>query len=232
MKDGIENTHSQTDKQVSWTFSTIVNYSSRLLFLVLISVGIFLLAGFLRFSMTVADYDNTGNHKADGIVVLTGGKSRIETGLDLLNEGRGKRMLISGVNPETSVNAIIARFSKNSNLFSCCIDLDRVAMDTIQNGREAAKWIKKQGFKSVLVVTSDYHMPRGLLEMSRAISDVSLIPFVAQNEQEPARSNLGNPGHLRNMVSEYFKFIAASINSRFFANLVDSNSGNQNMVAN
>ncbi len=228
MKDENQDAHNLPKR----TYSKLANASSLMVFFVLVAAGMFFMAGFIRFSVTVANYDNKGDHRADGIVVLTGGKSRIETGLDLLQQGRGKRMLISGVNPETSENAIVARFSDNSDLFLCCIDLDRIAMDTTQNGREAAKWIKNQGFKSVLVVTSDYHMPRGLLEMSRAISDVSLVPFVARSDQEPIRSGFGNPGHLRNMVSEYFKFIAVSINSRFFGIITESNPGDQNLVAN
>ena len=117
------------------------------------------------------------------MVVLTGGARRIDAGLDLLAEGRAARMLISGVNERTSGAAIAdaaqgANAAERARLFDCCIDLGREALDTVGNAVEARDWIREHGFAHVLVVTADYHMPRALLEFSRALEPAAETPDV------------------------------------------------------
>jgi len=195
-------------------------------------VGIFLFVGFVRFSIVVAQYNGSVTPEADAIVVLTGGKSRIETGLYLLGAKRGKRMLISGVHRDTGIEAISARYSENTKLFSCCIDIDRLAMNTAQNGRQTAKWAKSLGIRSLIVVTSDYHMPRSLFEMSRSMPDVLLIPYAAGGENSTTRAVVGDPDHIRNVIIEYFKIMAASVNLGEKVFLRQSRSSDQYFVAN
>ena len=107
----------------------------------------------------------------DGIVVLTGGAKRLERGLDLLEEGKARRMLISGVDRSVRPSELAKRYGKKQDLFECCIDLGREAVDTRSNGEETGRWLKKRKFKTVRLVTTDWHMPRAGFELGRQAGD-------------------------------------------------------------
>lgn len=145
--------------------------------------------------------------KADGIVVLTGGQLRIETGIDLLREGKARRLLISGVHPDVSARQIRRAVGAGPEDFQCCVDIDKAALDTVGNAEQAAAWAKRNGFNSIIVVTSYYHMPRTLLEMRRKLPRVALLPhFVRPASQTPWYAD-GDA--LRVAVPEYFKYLAS-----------------------
>ncbi len=191
------------------------NASSRLFYILLIVAGVFLLGGFLRFATEVNQFAqmpaSAKNHSADGIVVLTGDEARIDSALNLLDAGNAKRLLISGVFPATSDLAISSRFPKHTSLFDCCVDFDRLAKNTAQNGMETAKWMKEQNFKSLIVVTSDYHLPRSLLEMSRIMPDAKIVPFAAVSKHSTHYANAGGLGWVKILAREYFKTLGASL---------------------
>lgn len=107
----------------------------------------------------------------DGIVVLTGGARRIERGLDLLERGRAKRMLVSGVARTVRPRELAAQYQTRQALFDCCIDLGRESVDTRSNALEVANWLKRHKFGSVRLVTTDWHMPRARFELLRQIGD-------------------------------------------------------------
>lgn len=109
--------------------------------------------------------------QTDGIVVLTGGAKRLERGLDLLEQGRAKRMLVSGVARTVRPAELAERYDANQSLFTCCIDLGREAVDTRSNGEETARWLRKHKFKTVRLVTTDWHMPRAHFELARQAGD-------------------------------------------------------------
>ncbi|WP_201285399.1 YdcF family protein [Chelativorans xinjiangense] len=146
---------------------------------------------------------------ADGIVVLTGGQSRIDTGLHLLKAGKGKRLLISGVNPVARRDDLRLATGGDSNLFNCCIDIDRVALNTIGNAEESAKWASANTYGSIIVVTNNYHMPRSLLEMRRILPAADLQPYPVVNTPLSGSAWLANPDALRVLVIEYTKYVAA-----------------------
>ncbi len=111
----------------------------------------------------------------DGIVVLTGGPGRIERGLQLLTAKRARRLLISGVNPDTTVAEIAKVTRKPARLFDCCVDIGYDAGNTIGNAREAALWASDNKFHSVRIVTSRYHLLRSLLEFQDRLPGITLI---------------------------------------------------------
>jgi uncharacterized SAM-binding protein YcdF (DUF218 family) len=114
---------------------------------------------------------------ADGIVVVTGGADRIEVALQLLSDGAAQRLLISGVHDRTTARSLVTRTRADPALFDCCVDLDHDALDTAGNARETARWAQAQGFSSLLVVTSAYHIPRTTSEIAHLLPGVELIPF-------------------------------------------------------
>jgi uncharacterized SAM-binding protein YcdF (DUF218 family) len=107
----------------------------------------------------------------DGIVVLTGGAKRLERGLDLLEQGKAQRLLISGVDRSVRPRELAIRYGKDQDLFDCCIDLGREAVDTRSNGEETNRWLKKRKFKTIRLVTTDWHMPRAGFELARLAGD-------------------------------------------------------------
>lgn len=151
--------------------------------------------------------------QADAIIVLTGGHARIETGLDLLRQGRARRMLISGVHPDTSEESIRKITGGDRALFDCCIDLDRAALNTEGNAAETSKWVRANGFRRVIVVTNNYHMPRSLLEFSRAMDGVRLTAFPVVNTDISQLKWLGSADAMRVLSAEYAKYAAARLRS-------------------
>ena len=113
----------------------------------------------------------------DAIIVLTGDKNRIAHGINILKNGSGQRLLISGVNEKISNTKIKDLYGVDVNskkLFDCCIDIDRISTNTFENSRETYIWSKELGFRNLLIVTSHYHVPRVKLEFSRFFSQDTL----------------------------------------------------------
>ena len=182
-------------------------------YLALTVVGFCLLfaGGFVLFASHVGRLAPPENlAAADAIIVLTGGQSRLDTALDLLKSGKGKRLLISGVNPSASRAGLRAAMGVDKQLFSCCVDIDRAALDTIGNAEESAKWIEEHEYESVILVTNNYHMPRSLLEMRRLLGDQArLEPYPVVNSRLDRGEWLSKPDAMRVLLTEYVKYLAA-----------------------
>ncbi|WP_331374980.1 YdcF family protein [Sinorhizobium chiapasense] len=182
----------------------------RTFFVLLVFLAVFI-AGFLQFADTVASLRPPAHPKADAIVVLTGGFQRIDQAVDLLKSGAGKRLLISGVHPTTTGTQIRRNTQSSADLFKCCVDIGHEAIDTIGNATEAAQWIRNLGYKSVLVVTNNYHMPRSLLELRRAKPDTEFIAYPVVNSDLKTTNWLRNPLVLKAILLEYGKYSVASL---------------------
>lgn len=108
-------------------------------------------------------------NKTDAVVVLTGGPNRIDRGLEVLESGKAKRMLISGVARQVKPGELAAQYHRTTKLFDCCIDLGFQAVDTRSNGLETARWAAQHKVKSIRLVTHDWHMRRARLELDKAL---------------------------------------------------------------
>ncbi|UWU13663.1 YdcF family protein [Rhizobium sullae] len=168
-----------------------------------------LFVGFLRFADSITTLKPPAEPKADAIVVLTGGYQRIDQAVELLEKGAGKRLLISGVHPSTTRAQIRKTTSAPADLFNCCVDIGYDAIDTIGNAQEAANWIHAKGYKSVLVVTNNYHMPRSLAELAYVDADTQFIPYPVVNSDLKTRAWFTDPNALRVMLAEYGKVLLA-----------------------
>jgi len=168
-----------------------------------------LVLGFVWFLQRVPGEDATLDRKAEGIVALTGGAARINDAIELLAAERGHRLLITGVNPTTHTAELARLTPQYRKLFACCIDLDRSAMNTIGNAVETRRWTRARGFRSLLVVTSAYHMPRALAELAHELPDVTLIAFPVWTERERANPWWTDAGTARLLISEYLKYVYA-----------------------
>jgi uncharacterized SAM-binding protein YcdF (DUF218 family) len=166
-------------------------------------------AGFCWFVLNIPAEEVTIDRKADGIVVLTGAAARIPDAIELLAAERGRRLLISGVHRATSAREISRLAPLYSKFFSCCIDLDRSALNTFGNAIEAKRWAREHNFNSLIVVTSNWHMPRAMAELAHQLPDVTLIsyPVISPKvKDEPWWSNLDTA---RLLFAEYLKYLFA-----------------------
>ncbi len=125
---------------------------------------------------TVSLPQPAGAERTDAVVVLTGGKGRIERGLAVLEQGQAKRMLVSGVDPSVHIADLAKLQGAPPALFNCCVDLGKEAVDTRTNADETALWLGRKGYKSVRLVTTNWHMARARLELSRAVGkDIVIV---------------------------------------------------------
>ncbi len=173
-------------------------------------VAVLLVFGFLVFASFATSSPAGRIAQADGIVVLTGGKLRIDEGMRLLRDGRGKRLLITGVNPRTTPKDVRRLASPGKRLFECCVDFGYMAQDTVGNARETLDWVKRNKFRSLIVVTSSYHMPRSMTELGRYLPAVKLIanPVVPVSFRE--RAWWLNHAVARVLLAEYLKLIPSA----------------------
>ena len=165
------------------------------------------LAGFLVFANHVMRFKPSDDVRADGIVVLTGGKFRILEAVNLLGQGRAKRLLISGVNRRTSRDELRRLTGHDAGLFDCCIDIGYQALNTVGNAEETRNWARAMHFKKLIIVTSNYHMPRSLVELGRVLPDAELLSFAVVPRNFQIESWWRHPGTTRLLLSEYVKFL-------------------------
>jgi uncharacterized SAM-binding protein YcdF (DUF218 family) len=146
-----------------------------------------------------------GEQRTDAIVVLTGAKGRIERGLAQLQQGRAKRMLVSGVFPLVSENELAVVQKAPRKLFTCCIDLGKEAVNTRTNADETAAWLAGNKFTSVRLITTDWHMPRARFELELQVGNrVLIVP-------DAVKSASGLPV----LITEYNKFVARRVSALF-----------------
>jgi uncharacterized SAM-binding protein YcdF (DUF218 family) len=170
--------------------------------------------GFVGFLSQLHGIEAKPARRAEGIVVLTGGSSRVSDAMELLADGYGQRLLISGVHPTNDASDISRSLSDNQSLLTCCVDLDRSAVNTRSNATETRRWVRERGFKSLIVVTSNYHMPRAIVEMSHAMPDIALIPFAVVGDKWRDEPWWTSGATLRLLLSEYVKYVAAGVRVR------------------
>jgi uncharacterized SAM-binding protein YcdF (DUF218 family) len=148
--------------------------------------------------------------RSDGIIVLTGGPERISEAVEHLAAGHAGRLLITGVHAATSGSRIADLTPLARTYLECCIDLDHRARNTVENAAEAARWMRSKGFRSALVVTADYHMPRAMVELARHIPEARLTPAPVVTEHLSLGRLWREPPLLRVVGVEYAKFLVAS----------------------
>lgn len=170
-------------------------------------------SGFITFAHKVDNLRPPLNvAKADGIVVWTGkGGGRLETGAELLRRNKGERLLISGVNARTSLNAIKELVILPDARAECCIDLDYEAKDTIGNAKETASWAKALGYEHIILVTSSYHMPRAEIEIGAAAGRIKITAYPVVNPDGTKWYSDG--ARFKRLFQEYGKLLLSYLRS-------------------
>jgi uncharacterized SAM-binding protein YcdF (DUF218 family) len=197
-----------------WTAPSLWGRFAWLLRLAL-GVLLFWLGGLIRFVDEVAALAPPPEGRVtDGIVVLTGGAERIDAGLKLLAAGRAKRLLVTGVHKGTSAEMLPLRAQYPPALFACCVTLGTAAADTVGNAAETAAWARKEGFKSLRLVTAAYHLPRSEVEFLRFMPEIELVPHAVFTDNVKLAEWWWRPGTARLLGGEFDKYVVSLVRAR------------------
>lgn len=167
--------------------------------------------GLVWFALGIPERVEDPAAETDAIVVLTGGSRRLNEGLTLLLRGRAKKLFVSGVHRGVDVAELLRAAQQSPHEVQCCIALGYEADNTAGNAAETARWMKEQGYRSLRLVTSGYHMRRALLEFRAAMPDAAILPHPVFPDTFPARNWWTRGGNLALAAGEYTKYLAAAL---------------------
>jgi uncharacterized SAM-binding protein YcdF (DUF218 family) len=157
--------------------------------------------GFALFGVTLGKPAATDAARTEGIVVITGGAGRIEHGVQILADGHGQRLLVAGTDPAVTKADLIRRLGGKRRLVQCCVDLGSESVDTRSNAEETKRWLERRQYKSLRLVTSDWHMRRARYEFRRVLGDdFRVVPDAVRTE----------PGFMT-LFGEYNKYLLRRI---------------------
>ncbi len=168
------------------------------------------LAGFVWFAVDVPERVEDPDTPTDAIVVLTGGSERLDTGLSLLRRHMGQKLFVSGVYRGVDVAELLRLTRQKPDEVECCIILGHTADNTLGNAAETAAWMREQGYKSLRLVTANYHMRRSLTEFRYAMPDVTIIAHPVFPYKVKQRWWLW-PGTAHLIATEYVKYLGANL---------------------
>jgi uncharacterized SAM-binding protein YcdF (DUF218 family) len=192
----------------------IKQFNKKILYSAIIIITISLIIHFTYYLLQIPNNNDEKDKltKTDAIIVLTGDKYRISEGIRIFKNGFGKRLLISGVNEkitDAKIKSLYGNDTETRNLFDCCIDIDRISENTFQNSRETYFWARDLNLNSLLVVTSNYHIPRVKLEFSRFFYEDNLY-YKSVNITDDDNSNLSIE-MIKKYLLEYTKYLRTSL---------------------
>ena len=139
--------------------------------------------GFAVFGVTLGTPAPGDAPDTDAAIVLTGGTGRIDYAIGVLEDGKAKRLLVAGADPSVTKADLAGLMRGKQRLVRCCVDLDSSSVDTRSNAEEAKRWLQERNFKSVRLITNDWHMRRARYEFRRALgSDLTVVPDAVRTE--------------------------------------------------
>ena len=169
------------------------------------------ITGFLLYAGTLPTTVKDPTSPSEAIVVLTGGTSRINTGLNLLFKGTADKLFISGVYKGVEVRELLESHQAAPEKVACCIVLGYQADDTRGNAAETRQWVNANNIGSVRLVTAAYHMPRSLLEFRHAMPEVTITPHPVFPPHVKQQDWWLWPGSRGLIFSEYNKYLLAQL---------------------
>lgn len=178
------------------------------------TLGCLWLGGLLQFVASLPLPDGDAGRQTDGVVVLTGGPDRIEAGLKLLQAKRAEKLLISGVDRTTTPGQLRQVSGATAELFACCVELGREAQDTLGNAIEAQRWVRRQGIRSLALVTANYHLPRSLLLFHGAMANVEIVAHPVFSDRIKLANWWRHPGTASLLAGEFNKYLVVLLQTR------------------
>ena len=188
----------------------------RLLWFVMILLALWCV-GFLIFVAELPEAPEAPGEKTDAVVALTGGAQRVAVAVELLAEGDGQRLLVTGVHDDVVLGEIVTLLPDGAATpeivaaIECCVDLGYVARDTAGNARETAAWMREHGFTSLRLVTADYHMPRALFLMRCAMPEATILAHPVFPDATAGRGWFENADAFAISAAEFVKYLTTRI---------------------
>jgi uncharacterized SAM-binding protein YcdF (DUF218 family) len=153
--------------------------------------------GFIVFAVTLGDPAGSDAERTQAAVVITGGPGRIEQGVEVLASGGAERLLVAGADPAVTKRDLVRLLGIRERLVRCCVDLGSESVDTRSNAEEAQRWLQQRGYKSLRLITSDWHMRRARYEFRKVLGDeYRVIPDAVRTQ----------PGFMT-LFGEYNKYV-------------------------
>jgi uncharacterized SAM-binding protein YcdF (DUF218 family) len=169
--------------------------------------------GFVFFVQTVSKIATAPDRKTQAIVVLTGGSLRLQAGLDLLSRGLAEKLFVSGVHRGVDVAELLRISRQTPKALDCCIVLGYAADNTRGNAQETAAWMDKEGYRSMRLVTANYHMPRSLFELRQVLPNADIIAHAVSPVHVKLHTWWISPGTAFLLAREYTKLLLARLRS-------------------
>ena len=184
---------------------------------------VFLFFQLNNFKDNILSFEKHHNKESSNIVILTGGTNRIKDGLKIIEGFRKEnknnyKILVSGTGTGFTKNSLKKKLGPNFNpkLIQCCIDLDSVSKNTFTNASETFKWAKKNDIKEFILITSNYHMPRAILEFENIMPNLKIYTYTITPDRHEIENWLSSYQTFGLVFTEYFKYIVANLRIRFF----------------
>lgn len=162
------------------------------------------LIGFAAFCAYTFSLQSEKPAHNSAIIVLTGGNHRIGTALDIFKKNQAKYMLISGVNRQVTKDTLLRGLSENDKEK---ITLGYEAENTVGNAIEIFSWLQGKNITSILLVTSFYHMPRSIFEISRYNPALKIEPWPVFPTEFEQPLDWVKTRYAWQLFLEYHKFI-------------------------
>ena len=177
-----------------------------------------------NFKNNILSLTKYNNIKSPNIVILTGGANRIKDGLKIIQDFKNSKninykILVSGTGMGFTKSSLKKKLGPNFNsqLIQCCIDLDGVSKNTLTNASETFKWTNKNDIKEFILITSNYHMPRAILEFKNVMPNLKIYTYAITPKKHNIKNWLSSYQTFSLVFTEYCKFIIAGLRIKFFS---------------
>ena len=176
-----------------------------------------------NFKKNILSLTKYNNIESPNIVILTGGANRIKDGLKIIENFKiskiiNYKILVSGTGMGFTKSSLKKKLRPNfnSHLIQCCIDLDGVSKNTLTNASETFKWTTKNDIKEFILITSNYHMPRAILEFKNVMPNLKIYTYAITPKKHDIKNWLSSYQTFSLVFTEYCKFIIAGLRIKFF----------------
>ena len=177
-----------------------------------------------NFKKNILSLTKYSNIESPNIVILTGGANRIKDGLKIIEDFKNSeninyKILVSGTGMGFTKSSLKKKLGPNFNsqLIQCCIDLDGVSKNTLTNASETFKWTSKNDIKEFILITSNYHMPRAILEFKNVMPNLKIYTYAITPKNHDLENWLSSYQTFSLVFTEYCKFIIANLRIKFFS---------------
>ncbi len=181
-------------------------YKNKILFLSIALLIVFPVCFFISFVQDVRTY-KFDKKRVDAVVVLSGGLGRVEEGLKLLKAGKGEYLIISGVDKDSDIKSIFFLHDPVDFVDNKRIILEKSSSSTFENARDVKKIVDRRGFKSIILITSAYHIKRARFIFFKVLpEDVKIFYHTVSTENFDEKKWWKDRNSTLLLLTEFVKF--------------------------